>query len=104
VLAMLKIHGDKMKAALTDDILATDIADYLVRRGVPFRQTHHIAGAIVRKAEEAGVSIPALPLGDLKEISPLFEDDVAQVFDFRGLRLAAPAAARCWRKLRRLND
>ncbi|KAK3291450.1 argininosuccinate lyase C-terminal-domain-containing protein, partial [Chaetomium fimeti] len=103
VLAMLKIHGDKMKAALTDDMLATDIADYLVRRGVPFRQTHHIAGAIVRKAEKAGVSIPALPLGDLKEISPLFEDDVAQVFDFRGLRFAAPAAARCWRKLRRLR-
>ncbi|KAK4038412.1 hypothetical protein C8A01DRAFT_17504 [Parachaetomium inaequale] len=82
VLATLQIHGDKMKAALTDDMLATDIADYLVRKGVPFRQTHHIAGAIVRKAEEAGVSISALPLTDLKQISPLFEDDVAQVFDF----------------------
>lgn len=82
VLATLTVHGDKMKAALTDDMLATDIADYLVRKGVPFRQTHHIAGAIVRKAEEAKVSISALPLKDLKEISPLFEDDIAQVFDF----------------------
>lgn len=82
VLATLKINGEKMKAALTDDMLATDVADYLVRKGVPFRQTHHIAGAIVRKAEEAGVSISALPLKDLKQISPLFEDDVAQVFDF----------------------
>jgi argininosuccinate lyase len=82
VLATLKINGDKMKAALTDDMLATDVADYLVRKGVPFRQTHHIAGAIVRKAEEAGVAISALPLTDLKVISPLFEDDVAQVFDF----------------------
>lgn len=82
VIATLTIHGDKMKAALTDDMLATDIADYLVRKGVPFRKTHHIAGAIVRKAEEAKVSISALPLKDLQEISPLFEDDVAQVFDF----------------------
>lgn len=82
VLATLTIHGDKMKAALTDDMLATDIADYLVRKGVPFRQTHHIAGAIVRKAEEAGVSMSALPLKAFQEVSPLFEDDVAQVFDF----------------------
>lgn len=82
VLATLKVNGHKMKAALTDDMLATDVADYLVRKGVPFRQTHHIAGAIVRKAEEAQVSISELPLKDLKEISPLFEDDIAQVFDF----------------------
>lgn len=82
VLATLKVHGDKMKAALTDDMLATDIADYLVRKGVPFRQTHHIAGAIVRKAEEANVSISGLSLQDFKEISPLFEDDISQVFDF----------------------
>ncbi|KAH6842221.1 L-Aspartase-like protein [Chaetomium sp. MPI-CAGE-AT-0009] len=80
VLATLTIHGGKMKAALADDMLATDIADYLVRKGVPFRQTHHIVGAIVRKAEEAGVSISALPLGDLKEISPLFEDDQRSTF------------------------
>ncbi|KAK3985417.1 L-Aspartase-like protein [Cladorrhinum sp. PSN332] len=82
VLATLKVYPEKMKAALTHDMLATDVADYLVRKGVPFRQTHHIAGAIVRKGEEAGVSISELPLKDLKEISPLFEEDVAQVFDF----------------------
>ena len=49
VLATLQIHGDKMKAALTDDMLATDIADYLVRKGVPFRQTYHIAGEIIAR-------------------------------------------------------
>jgi argininosuccinate lyase len=76
VQATLKIHGDKVKAALTDDMPATDVADYLVRKGVPFRQTHHIAGAIVRKAEESKVALSALQLKDLKEISPLFEDDV----------------------------
>ncbi|RYO99354.1 hypothetical protein DL763_001528 [Monosporascus cannonballus] len=81
-LGSLKIHGDKMKAALTADMLATDVADYLVLKGVPFRQTHHIAGAVVRKAEELGVSIAEVGLEDLKQISPLFEADIAQVFDF----------------------
>lgn len=82
VIGSLHIFGDKMKAALTADMLATDVADYLVVKGVPFRQTHHIAGAIVRKAEEQGVSIAELSLPDLRQISPLFEADVVQVFDF----------------------
>lgn len=71
-----------MRSALTADMLATDVADYLVLKGVPFRQTHHIAGAVVRKAEERGVSIAELPLEDLREISPLFDADIMEVFDF----------------------
>ena len=38
------------------DMLATDLADYLVRKGVPFRETHHISGECVRKAEEEKLS------------------------------------------------
>ncbi|KAJ4007216.1 argininosuccinate lyase [Fusarium irregulare] len=82
VLSTLKIDSEKMKAALTADMLATDVADYLVLKGVPFRQTHHIAGAVVRKAEEKGVSIADLELSDLKQISPQFEADITNVFDF----------------------
>ncbi|KAL2436549.1 putative argininosuccinate lyase [Exophiala dermatitidis] len=82
VLGSLDIFGDKMHAALTADMLATDVADYLVLKGVPFRQTHHIAGAIVRKAEEQGVSIDKLSVEDLQQVSPLFEPDVTQIFDF----------------------
>lgn len=82
VLSTLHINPEKMKAALTADMLATDVADYLVLKGVPFRQTHHIAGAVVRKAEEKGISIAQLELPDLKEISPQFEEDIVDVFDF----------------------
>jgi argininosuccinate lyase len=71
-----------MKAALTADMLATDVADYLVMKGVPFRQTHHIAGAVVRKAEEKNVSIAELELSDLKQISSQFEADIVDVFNF----------------------
>ncbi|KAG5763858.1 hypothetical protein H9Q69_012864 [Fusarium xylarioides] len=82
VLSTLQIDPEKMKAALTADMLATDVADYLVLKGVPFRQTHHIAGAVVRKAEEKGVSIAELELSDLQHISPQFEADIVDVFDF----------------------
>lgn len=82
VVSTLEINAEKMKASLTPDMLATDIADYLVLKDVPFRQTHHIAGAIVRKGEESGVSILDLSLKDLQEISPVFEKVIVEVFDF----------------------
>ncbi|KAG5915562.1 hypothetical protein E4U61_004494 [Claviceps capensis] len=82
VVATLEIRPEKMKAALTADMLATDVADYLVLKGVPFRETHHIAGSVVRKAEEQGTSIAELSLEHLKEITPLFEADIKDVFDF----------------------
>lgn len=83
VLSTLTVDPARMRAALTVDMLATDLADYLVRRGVPFRQTHHIAGAAVRLAEERGLSgIDKLSLGDLRGLSPEFGEDVAEVFDF----------------------
>ncbi|KAI9178717.1 argininosuccinate lyase [Blastocladiella emersonii ATCC 22665] len=82
VLATLTIHPDKMKAALTADMLATDLADYLVRKGVPFRATHHVAGAAVKLAEDRKVSLSALTVDDLKTLHPEFEADAAAVFDF----------------------
>ena len=57
-------------------MLATEAADYLVRRGVPFRQAHEIVGRIVREAERHGQSWAALPLAKLKAFSPLFEEDL----------------------------
>ena len=71
-----------MRAALTADMLATGVVDYLVLEGVPFRQTHHIAGSVVRKAEERSVPTAELSLDDLKEVSPLFDADIMEGFDF----------------------
>ncbi len=82
VISSLEVRGERMKAALTADMLATDVADYLVLKGVPFRQTHHIAGSVVRRAEQLGVSIAEVGLEDLRQISPMFEADIAEVFDF----------------------
>ncbi len=64
---------------LSADMLATDLAEYLVRKGVPFRETHHHSGAAVKMAEDRGVTLFDLSVEDLKTIHPLFTDDVAAV-------------------------
>ena len=78
----LTVHGDRMQAALDGNMLATDLADYLVKRGVPFREAHGLAGRAVRKAIELGVGLDQLPFYVWKEISPLIEEDITGVFDF----------------------
>ncbi|KAJ2744313.1 argininosuccinate lyase [Coemansia sp. BCRC 34301] len=82
VVATLKINADKMKQCLTGDMLATDLAEYLVRKGVPFRQTHHISGAAVKMAEDRGCQISDLAVADLKTLHEAFEDDVLLVWNF----------------------
>lgn len=98
VLSTLSINREKMLAALTMDMLATDLADYLVRKGVPFRETHHISGAAVSLAEKEGLSgIDKLGLDRLRTLSPEFGEDVMQVFDFERsveMRSAAGGTAR----------
>lgn len=83
VIATLKLKPDKMLAALSDEMLATDLADYLVRKGMPFRQAHHVVGAAVRLAAEQEIGLSKLSLESLGELSNLFSDDVRAVFDFR---------------------
>ena len=83
VISTLTINREKMFGALTMDMLATDLADYLVRKGVPFRETHHISGEAVRVAEELKLSgIDKLSIEQYKEIDARFDDDVVDVFDF----------------------
>ena len=83
VLETLSIHPDRMLAALGDELLATDLADALVRLGVPFRQSHHLVGQVVRRAEELDCSLRDLPLSEWQAISPHFEQDVAAIWDFQ---------------------
>ena len=82
VVRTLQVNVDRMRAALHDGLLATDLADYLVRNGVPFRESHHLVGQAVRRAEELGVSLKDLNLDEYQAIHPVFEEDVFEVFDF----------------------
>jgi argininosuccinate lyase len=87
-IATLTVNADRMSAALDTSMLATELADYLVKKGVPFREAHHIVGQVVQRAEgrkqkAGGGGLDMLSLEELKEISPVFEVDVAEVWDFR---------------------
>ncbi len=75
--AGIKLKKQRMTAAAADGFMnATDLADYLVEHGVPFRSAHGIVGRIVRTCVERGVKIEDLPLGELKRFSPKIENDV----------------------------
>lgn len=83
VISSLSIKKEKMEAALTMDMLATDLADYLVMKGVPFRETHHISGECVSRAEELKLSgIDKLSMEQLQAIDSRFGKDVKDVFNF----------------------
>jgi argininosuccinate lyase len=82
--AGLKVQRDRCAAAVADPaLLATDLADYLVRRGVAFRTAHHAVGAVVRLAEEKGVALNELTLADVKPIHPAIGRNWIEVFDLR---------------------
>ncbi|XP_010720194.1 argininosuccinate lyase [Meleagris gallopavo] len=81
VISTLQINKENMEKALTPELLSTDLALYLVRKGMPFRQAHTASGKAVHLAETKGIAINKLTLEDLKSISPLFASDVSQVFN-----------------------
>ncbi|CAO2629819.1 Argininosuccinate lyase [Lemmus lemmus] len=83
VISTLQIHRENMTQALSPDMLATDLAYYLVRKGMPFRQAHEASGKAVFMAETKGVALNQLSLQELQTISPLFSGDVNHVWDYR---------------------
>lgn len=82
LIASLTLRPERMAAQLEPNLLATDLADYLVRRGLPFRQAHELVGQAVALAESRQLPLTSLTLADLQTISPCFEADVMAVFDF----------------------
>ena len=74
--AATKFDAERLRAAASNPaLLATDAADYLVHRGLPFRQAHDLIGKVLREAERRGRPWTQLSLEDLRKISPLFEKD-----------------------------
>ncbi len=73
-----------LKAASTGYVLATELADYLVTKGTPFREAHGIAGRIVRACVESGRELSDLTLSELRRFSTLFEKDVLDAVTLEG--------------------
>ena len=80
VVSTLKTSPEKMRNALTPDMLATDLADHLVRKGVPFRETHHISGQVVALAEQKKIAMDRLSHQDMMSVDDRLGEDF--VFDF----------------------
>ncbi len=82
MIAAMRINEDKCAAAVADPLLlATDLADYLVRRGVPFRHAHELVGKAVAVAVGSATPLNALTLEQFRAISPEYGEDVHSVFN-----------------------
>lgn len=89
-LAGTQFREDRLRAAASNPLLlATEAADYLVHKGIPFRQAHDIVGKVLREAERQGKAWTELPIEDLNKISPAFESDFSD-----GLNINAALAAK----------
>jgi argininosuccinate lyase len=102
-----EFHRDRCAAAVADPaLLATDLADWLVLRGVPFREAHHAVGALVGVAEKLGCPLPEVPDAAAKKVHAALVGDWRVVFDLeRGMKqrtgTGMPGPARVRAELKR---
>ncbi len=84
MLHTLVFNKETIAASLTKGhLLATDLADYLVQKGIPFRQSHDITGQIVLFATEHNKQLSELSIQEFKQFSERIEDDIIQIFNFK---------------------
>ena len=79
----MQLKPERMEAVVDSGALATDLADYLVHKGLPFRAAHHAIGALVRSALDKGIALTDLTLEQLREASPDFAADALELLDLR---------------------
>src|SRR6266498_4020556 len=80
----LKINRERMENAAGDSsLLATDLAEYLVKKGTPFREAHQIVGELVVHSMTKSVPLDQIGVAEMKKFSPHFDEDVAKIFDIR---------------------
>ena len=81
----IHVRSDNMAAALDQGYAtATDLADYLVKKGLPFRDAHEVVASAIRQCEENRLGLADLPLAELRKFSALIEDDVFSVLTIDG--------------------
>ena len=83
VINTLQVNAERMAKALSDGMLATELADYLVGKGIPFRESHHLVGQAVRRTETLGCTLKTLPLPQYQDIDARFASDLFAVLDAR---------------------
>ena len=85
MIGSIQVRPERMRAAALEGFsTATDLADYLVKKGLPFRDAHEAVARAVRHAEERGVDLADLTLAQMREFSPLVEADIREVLTLEG--------------------
>jgi len=80
MLPSIRVNAERTQAAASESYsLATDVADYLVRQGLPFREAHGVVGQLVRYADEGGKGLSELSLKEYRRFSPLFDEGVLKL-------------------------
>lgn len=80
----LSVQADKMASQLEPSLLATDLADYLVKKGMPFRQAHGVVGQVVQFAEQRQITLADLTVANFQSIDELFGEDVLAALSVEG--------------------
>ena len=75
------VKQERLRSGIDSTMMATDVADYLVDRGVPFREAHDLTGKVLREVGENKIDLEKMSLEAYQAINPMFEADVYQVFD-----------------------
>ena len=84
MLRTMRFHSDRMKDSAKQGFTnATDVADYLVNRGVPFRDAHGMVGQLVLKCIEKKVPLDDLPIKEYQKICPVFKEDIYNAISLR---------------------
>ena len=82
MISTMEVNADRMRGSVRRNFsTATDIADYLAKKGIPFRKSHEIVGNIVRHCEEKGIDYFSLTYNDLKAFSDAFDKDAAELLE-----------------------
>ena len=85
MIGSIQVRPERMRAAALEGFsTATDLADYLVKKGLPFRDAHEAVARAVRHAEERGVDLADLTLAQMRAFSPLVEADIREVLTLEG--------------------
>ncbi len=86
MIATMTVHRERMAAAAREGFTAaTDVADYLAKKGMPFREAHAVVGGLVLECERRGCGLEDLTLDDLREASELFDGDILGTLDPEGI-------------------
>ena len=84
MLPEIRVNHDRMETAAGDPaLLATDLAEHLAVKGVPFREAYDAVGKLVARAGELGVSLNNVPPAEMKQLLPMFDNEVGKIFDAR---------------------